>query len=518
MISDLVTGLVGDFVTGLVDSGATTAIYSNVANHTNIPDGLLSAASASTNYVDHNIVMHIAGPESGYSQIRPVFHNGIYTNDVEQDGAVSFYLRAGLYYDGTWYPLTFNGSRDVLVDKAAGTVIADALDITIAAGGKFWISSRRIAELGASQPAFKWNYTMKVSGISQSGGISRADPTVDYTLGVGLPFGAEFVPTNVNGSNGLTTTTGVVSGGVNYVGSYSLQWYHGWAGRGNAGATIPGNSAGGYTNRTGDALTGVTITSAGTGYDTANKPTPYLVGGTILSYSERGVYSASAILGVASNAAAKSVLLFGDSYTAGGVISPDLVMTPYEYSLSDYSTHKIANNGTKALDFIQGNMDKRIAFFEQLLAWGYQPTHVCNAMGVNDYGNTSPSVPAETLATRIETINNYFRSKGCEIINVTLPPRTTSTDSWATTANQTVYSSDYALNGEVMQYNDLQRNETGITHDYLIDTASFWRDGTDTEKWPVALYGSAAATTDGVHPNGSARQLYKDSLSKMVLS
>ncbi len=95
----------------------------------------------------------------------------------------------------------------------------------------------------------------------------------------------------------------------------------------------------------------------------------------------------------------------------------------------------------------------------------------------------------------------------------TVPPITTSTDSWATTGNQTV------VNGETprLQFNAWARDTThwaadGITG--IFDIADVCESTRNSGKWAVSggvnALGTSIAqvmTDDGIHPLGYGNQL-----------
>lgn len=125
------------------------------------------------------------------------------------------------------------------------------------------------------------------------------------------------------------------------------------------------------------------------------------------------------------------------------------------------------------------------------------------------------------LRTRFEWHMDWLRTKlrpGARIIACTLAPQTNSTDSWATTGNQTgknddsAWASDYATgsNGDQFKLGDLIMHRglySGLTYgaagqpDAAFDLYAAF-NGTADGKWPVT--GAANyATSDGTHPSES---------------
>jgi lysophospholipase L1-like esterase len=126
-------------------------------------------------------------------------------------------------------------------------------------------------------------------------------------------------------------------------------------------------------------------------------------------------------------------------------------------------------------------MTARLAWYQHCNA-----THFFNCLGTNDfYAGTS----AATIEGYLTTIGNLAAAIGLTPIIATLPPRTTSTDNWATTTNQTVTSNESirtALNTWV--------RSTPLPH------ASFVEFCTPAESSPGSgLWSVPGGTADGIH-------------------
>lgn len=114
--------------------------------------------------------------------------------------------------------------------------------------------------------------------------------------------------------------------------------------------------------------------------------------------------------------------------------------------------------------------------------------------GVNDIigSRTFAQLRDDTISTVTELKNAGKRVFGC-----TLTPYTTSTDSWATTANQT-HASGFGSGGVREQYNDWLVANSLDLFTGTFDVRPYCDDGTG--KWVVT--GAANyATTDGIHPS-----------------
>lgn len=116
-------------------------------------------------------------------------------------------------------------------------------------------------------------------------------------------------------------------------------------------------------------------------------------------------------------------------------------------------------------------------------------THIIDEYGVNDI---IAATSAATIAGYRATIAGLFPGK--TVIGTTISLYTTSTDSWATTANQTVTANEAArvsLNALIRA--GIAGKSNYIDYDFILDPGA-------TGKWPVN--GAANyATPDGVHPS-----------------
>lgn len=128
-------------------------------------------------------------------------------------------------------------------------------------------------------------------------------------------------------------------------------------------------------------------------------------------------------------------------------------------------------------------------------------THVVNQFGTNDLH--SELVGTVTLETRMETINALYPTKGVYV--TTLEPRNTSTDSWATLANQTVSAQE----AERVAFNGLVRAGSIAGARGFFDIASAVESSFNSGKWKVT--GEANGyTDDGNHANQAANELIRD--------
>ncbi len=193
-----------------------------------------------------------------------------------------------------------------------------------------------------------------------------------------------------------------------------------------------------------------------------------------------------------------SVLLLGDSHQHGyhdaytGTSGDRGLLARAFGALGGYC--ELGTGGAKASDFIASHT-LRVSLAPYF-------SHVACVFGTNDITN---GVSASTVVTNLQTIAGYFPNN---LVWVgTIPPVSTSTDSWATTANQTTESHNanrVSLNGSI---------RTGISgFNRSLEIADILESARDSGKWIVD--GSANTyTDDGTHGTNTAHLLVKTNLS-----
>lgn len=130
----------------------------------------------------------------------------------------------------------------------------------------------------------------------------------------------------------------------------------------------------------------------------------------------------------------------------------------------------------------------------QTAAIGGGASHAICQLGVNDSGNSLAA-----YKTAYNTMWAQCRANGMKPIACTLTPFTTSTDSWATTTNQTATNAQYQVGGVIQQVNDWMRAGADGNTDIvgLLDVADYAMSARNSMVWRVDL---GAPTTDGQHP------------------
>lgn len=200
--------------------------------------------------------------------------------------------------------------------------------------------------------------------------------------------------------------------------------------------------------------------------------------------------SPMAIIGYTSNA---SICAIGDSKLEG---DNDLTSDPNANfgtickSLNiNYGYISASVPGDSLSNFIASSTNRQKAF--------QYASHIINAYGFNDIWNGAST--AAVLANQL-LVQNIGHSLNKKVYNVTVSPKTTSSDSWATTTNQTIASAP--ANTIRVAVNTAVRLG-GNGQDGYIDLSSAVESSLNSGKWIVT--GAANyATTDGIHESTAA--------------
>lgn len=477
-----------------------------LANNCNLPINY----NTGSNWVQNCWTTHKSGP-AGYTSVEVLFVNGLISANSEQNAYYDFYLRAGLYLNGQFYRFLFDGQTETLVSKNWG-IARGKLGIYIPPNTTFIITNRRVAsDAGA---AGSYNVITNTSGtlVRQDGILSGTDNTKDFTLGVGCAYGAKCLhPPTISGGAITAVSVDTQNRGTGYTNGTTLNMWYGPAGAGQPGALMPGSGVTGFGNRTGDYMSSVTVSTGGTGHNSANPPKAFLGGGINgFGSATTASYGPSLITGIP-RARTPSVLLHGDSLVAGYGSTDgtgDLAANHgfFEQALTNrYGVHKIAVGGTGANGWMATNT-QQMAFINYAISKGLRPSHVILALGTNDFiANTNTNV-LSTVQGYIAQITAIWRARGAKVLVATIPPcNTTSSGSnkFTTLAEQSPYNVNYESGSYVDQYNAALLAGTGPSNDGVINSGSLMRDATTPTRWRVDCYGGATAfcAVDGTHPN-----------------
>lgn len=147
-------------------------------------------------------------------------------------------------------------------------------------------------------------------------------------------------------------------------------------------------------------------------------------------------------------------------------------------------------------------------------------THFIQQMMTNDVANAESAATIEAYMTAIwtaakETAGPY--GKPLQVWQVLCSPRTTSTDSWATAANQTPVAG-FGIGGVRDVVNAWIKTQVGNgILDGYIDPNQYWEDPNNHGCWisnGTAFYG----TIDGVHPSSAAHILGAQAINTAALT
>jgi hypothetical protein len=211
----------------------------------------------------------------------------------------------------------------------------------------------------------------------------------------------------------------------------------------------------------------------------------------------------SAILGLGRMAElARYVTLVGDSLMMGYLdTAVDSFQKGYGVRAAEYEAvryRRITQGGDRMQYWTPANATRRITL-------AAVATAVLCDFGSNDIANsrTLAQLQADSLVTWTALGN-----QGARVWQRTILPRTTSTDGWATKANQTPVATGFAAGGVRQTYNTwlragastvingvtLTMGMTGHPLSGIVDISSVIEDPTDSNYWKSPGY-----TTDGAH-------------------
>lgn len=200
------------------------------------------------------------------------------------------------------------------------------------------------------------------------------------------------------------------------------------------------------------------------------------------------------------------VALVGDSLVMGYLdteVDSDkqgLAVRGMQYE--DRLYRKVSQGGDRMMYWTATNAAKRLALVENATA-------VFCDLGSNDIANSRTLAQLQADA---QTAWTQMGRSGARVYQMTILPKTTSTDSWATKGNQTPVAPAFASGGVKDTYNTWLRAGASLTingkalvagqsgHPLtgLVDISSAVEDTTDTHYWK-----SPSWTTDGGHPTAA---------------
>jgi lysophospholipase L1-like esterase len=203
-------------------------------------------------------------------------------------------------------------------------------------------------------------------------------------------------------------------------------------------------------------------------------------------------YGPSAIIGQTNPIGQSAVVVIGDSITEGfqddyGEGLASYQGWPWRAFAGIIPVFKNGRGGDSAPIDPNNNGDSR----RVLLNVG---NFCISAFGTNNVPGWANLAAAQATLTAWW---NELVARGVKVYQTTIPPRTTSTDSWATTTNQTPVSG-YGSGAVRTQVNDWIRTTPAPLAGY-IELADQVESARNSGLWKVT---GGAWTYDGIHPNG----------------
>lgn len=222
--------------------------------------------------------------------------------------------------------------------------------------------------------------------------------------------------------------------------------------------------------------------------------------GTFSTQSDESVWAPVAIVGVTAASASRVIGCVGDSIMAGfldvGIDDGWFLRT----LAGNYRYQQVALSSAKLDDWFTPSRNWRRA---ALLA---PCTDIVVALGTNNAGGL-----ITTNQPNMQKIYDDFYAQGKRVWAVTLPPVTTSTDSWATTGNQTVSGNETNRLGMNNFIRSIPSHVFGIID--LADTLETSRNSGIWQATGVAF----GYTKDGTHPTAGGAAAAATALSASAL-
>lgn len=226
------------------------------------------------------------------------------------------------------------------------------------------------------------------------------------------------------------------------------------------------------------------------------------------------------VLGIPS-APLVSVALMGDSFGEGQgdtVTNSSGVKGYLQRGLWSVNGHVVPSvNLSKGSEMAQNN--QLTLGSRKRAAWPYA-THLLCALGRNDIGAGRTLLQIQTDLIAIWTAAKRTKGPYGKPLHVTqtlMPPSTSSTDNWATAANQTP-TSGFAAGGVRDQLNAwiIAQAGQGLLDAY-VNLNVYWEDQSNPNKW-VTNGSNNYATSDGVHPSAALHLLASAAISNWALT
>ena len=240
-------------------------------------------------------------------------------------------------------------------------------------------------------------------------------------------------------------------------------------------------------------------TADGEGFSTTNFLT-----GAVPGLSNSGMVGPSAILAPDTSPTRVIVGVIGSSSAAGQGDTADASLNLGYLERAMFANNvpctKLAVGSDTIAKFLANNV-RRFQHLDDA-----QVSHVIFQLGSNDLtsGRTLAQIQAD-----LKTAWNLLRLRGYRILQTTYTPVTTSSDSWATVANQTVVAS----NSVRIALNTWLATQVGVEFDKLLDChTAVEAPGADAGKFQASM------TADGTHLNATAHAAVATALGTAIFA
>ena len=465
----------------------------------------------------------------------------------ENDGAAqSMTVKVGLEYSGVTYPVSWTGRETASWDPGGEAVISDPIPVQLAAGAVFYTRTFArgdvITATSLAAAASIGDTTIQLNalpggntGRGYIGKIAIEGPReivtiVNYT-GVTAPYtatlaaaltsahaSAAVVGTTIAQNITLRTDLGEASVVTATDNSWTTTTLTGMALGGSPSSTLSAAVSIGDTKFTTPSagLFGATVTiegetltirTAGNGsapytyYTTTAFTAAHASGVAVTGSNATGLGVAPTVIVADSmnpgSAVPVPVYVCGDSISSGvgNYVVPQSSAITSALDTAVRPFVSVAKAGESAQQFADLVTSRRRRVLMTLSGW------IFFTYGVNDiYGSrTLSQVQADTT-----TILTWARNRGLKVAMTTLTPRTTSTDQWITTGNQTIVGSG-SFNVVRLGYNAWVRAGAGGLADLVVELADATETARDSGVWKADAAGPY--TADGIHPSYSGYEL-----------
>jgi hypothetical protein len=415
-------------------------------------------------------------PTSGkatYSNIQLTYANFEAINGGESTSFQPVTIQAEILYNGTYYPVTFNGQRSATI-SGGGYVTGSVAGLSLLSGAEFYERVRLVGAPGSQ----KYLVSHGARRALLEGALATTDTNVNF-LGGKEGHGAtcSFVI-----QSGKITSGTIKTQGSNYTSAGTVVAFD---------PTTQAETAVGYASQSGGKMSSIVLTSGGSNISSGTKC--LITGGGGFGINA-AIYAASLITGIPSVDGLTSLLIVGDSIARGYGSTDSLGDAAGNYGIFEravenrYATVSTALPGNTATAY--KNLSSHARMYQIILPY---VTHAMINLGTNDIamGYSASSITGANTAIAAE-----LRKAGIKVSFVTLLPRDSGT--FTTLSGQTPVTG-FGSNGYADTYNTWLRGGTnGLTSDWgVIEARTVYQDGSDKDKWRV----NAVMTNDGIHPN-----------------